>query len=155
MKLELLPVNRKHCGPLGARLRREDAAECLALGAAGIEAVWSSWKASDFAVTMLVDGSPAAMAGLLLEQPGSLLGHRIAQVWLLTAPEVELVPMSLHRTAKAFLRQAKQHADILWNRVDARHVRALRWLEALGFRIHEARPAGVAELPFHLVTKEL
>ncbi len=37
----------------------------------------------------------------------------------------------------------------LFNYVDARNIRAKKWLKRLGFVLHEAKPYGKEQLPFH------
>lgn len=156
MRVELVQTTEAHVLELGRWMRRADAAECEALGLDVRLAPLHAWAASDFCTSLLVDGRAAAVGGVVLERTtAAALAPRAGIAWLLTSLEVEKAPMSLHRAAKAWLREMRAHADVLWNRVDARHVVSLRWLEALGFRVFPARPHGPGELPFHLVVREL
>lgn len=139
---------------LGCWLRAADAAECHALGLGRIEACYESWRRSDFATTLLIDGEVAACAGLVLDRPTSALAPRSAQVWLLTSVVVDAAPMAFHRAMKQLLAGAAAHADLLWQHVDARYESSLRWLARLGFVVHPPRPYGPLQFPFHLVTRE-
>lgn len=154
MDVRLVKPTALHVLMLGASMRGPDEDECFALGMSPPEAIATSLSMSDFVSALLVDGQVAAIAGLVLEDAPAIGRAGRAQAWLLTGKAVERAPMELHRTAKAWLRQAHGFARVLWNMVDARYVRSLRWLEVLGFRVHPARPHGPLELPFHLVTKE-
>ncbi|MDP2270919.1 MAG: hypothetical protein Q8K32_09325 [Archangium sp.] len=138
---------------LGCWLRPADAAEVHALGLGSIEACFESWKRSQFATTMLVQGEVAACAGLVLEQVSALVPRR-AQVWLLTSIVVDTAPMAFHRGMKQLLAGCAAHTDFLWQHVDARYESSLRWLARLGFVVHPPRPHGPHQLPFHLVTRE-
>lgn len=153
--IDVVPTTKLHTVQLGCTMRRADVDECTALGLGTIEAAFDSWRASDYCSSLLVGGEVAAIGGLVMEAPASALSMRTGIAWLLTAQPVERAPMALHRTAKAWLRGIRAHADRVWNHVDARHTVSLRWLEALGFRIHAARPHGPLGQPFHLVTREL
>lgn len=155
MKVELAPTTEAHTLELGRWMRRADAAECEALGLDPRLATLRAWWMSDFCTSLLVDGRAAAVGGVVLERvTTSALAPRAGVAWLLTAVDVEKAPMSLHRAARSWLREVRAHADILWNRVDARHLVSLRWLSALGFRIHAPSPHGPHGLPFHLVVRE-
>lgn len=155
MKVELVPTTEAHALELGRWMRRADAAECEALGLDPRLAVVQAWAASDFCTSLLVDGHAAAIGGVVLERTTTAtLTPRAGVAWLLTSTEVEKAPLSLHRAGKAWLAQVRAHCDLVWNRVDSRHTRSLRWLEALGFRVFPPRPHGPLELPFHLVVRE-
>lgn len=151
--IALVPTTKLHTVQLGCWMRSADAGECLALGMGSIEAAFESWRASHLSTTMLLDGEVVACAGLVLGS-SSALGPRQARAWVLTSKLVDYVPLAFHRAALTWLKQARTHADVLWNHVDARYLVSLRWLERLGFSVHPARPRGPLELPFHLVTLE-
>jgi hypothetical protein len=65
----------------------------------------------------------------------------------------------LDKYAVVFLRRCKKQVmkmfenyDNLENHVDARNILAIKWLQWLGFTIHEPKPYGALELPFHKFT---
>lgn len=150
---EFVPVTPQHLLSLSVHMRPADVAEVLALGRFPFAALAESWRASAFATTLLHNGDVAACAGLVLER-GSALGPRRAQVWLLTSKVVDAAPMAFHRAMKQLLAASAEHADFLWQHVDARYASSLRWLDRLGFVVHAPRPHGPLALPFHLVTRE-
>lgn len=153
MRVEFAPVTLAHAAVLARTMRPADAAECAALGQRPLEAVVLSWVHSTWCSALLVDGEVAAIAGLSLEA-SPVLAPRRALVWLLTAHVVEAAPYALHWAAKSWLRQARRHADVLWNWVDARYEATLRWVRALGFVVHPPFPRGPDGHLFHLVTLE-
>lgn len=151
--MKLYWATRRDAVKLGLSLRDADAAEVRALGMTPLEATFMSWQRSDVAVTLALDPAPSsdvvAMAGL------ELSAKREAQAWLLTSPLVERFPMAFHRAAKQWLAIAARYADVLWNRVDLRYARAVRYLEALGFKrgaVDLVQPSG---LPFVVMRREL
>lgn len=153
MRVEFRPTSHLHFLSLAARIRPADAAEVLALGLFPYKALLGSWRQSNFATTLLLDGKVAACAGLIV-QADSALGLRRGQVWLLTSTVVDAAPMAFHRAMKELLGAAAAHAETLWQYVDARYTSSLRWLERLGFVVHPPRPYGPLRLPFHLVVRE-
>jgi hypothetical protein len=154
MDVRLVRPTAAHVVMLAASMREADERECWALGLSPFRALKHSVGMSDFVGALLVDGQVAAMAGLVLEAHPAVGRARSAQAWLLTGRAVERAPLAFHRTAREWLRQAHGFARVLWNVVDARYTASLRWLEALGFCVHAARPHGPLEMPFHLVTRE-
>jgi hypothetical protein len=154
MGVQLVMPTAAHAEMLAASMREADERECWALGLSPLQALRQSVDMSDFVSALLVDGRVAAMAGLVLEDPPAIGRARSAQAWLLTGRAVECAPLAFHRMAREWLHQAHGFARLLWNMVDARYTASLRWLEALGFRVHAACPHGPLEMPFHLVTRE-
>lgn len=151
MAPEFTPVTPGLVKKLADSMREADALECRALGLSPLEAVSSSVIASTDSVALVREGEVLAIAGLLLET--RLLGPRVAQAWVLTSRLVDTYPMSFHRAARAFLRAAALQADVLYNRVDARYVRSVRWLEQLGFVVLPPRPYGPEGQLFHMCAK--
>ena len=143
---------RAHMRAVAAALRPDDARELEALGLTPEAALADSLAHSDAAVTWSIAGRPAAIAGVCME-PGSVLGPRAAQVWLLTTGLVDLHPWPFWRAARVVVADAARRAEVLFQFVDARYTRALRFAEALGFKRTETRSLGPSGLPFHLVTR--
>lgn len=159
--MKLYWATRRDAVKLGLSLRSEDAAEVRAFGWSPLEATFRSWQRSDLAVALALGDSPAsdvvAMAGLELE-PGHHLRPELrvpAQGWLLTSALVERHPMAFHRAAKQWLGIAARYASVLWNRVDLRYARAIRYLEALGFKAGAVKRVSPSGLEFIVMHKEL
>lgn len=71
-------------------------------------------------------------------------------VWLISSEEMEQAPIQFLRLSKQVLRKMLGLYPHLFNFADVRNTRALRWLQWLGFSIHEPIPFGAQQLPFHL-----
>ena len=73
-----------------------------------------------------------------------------AVVWALTGAAVERHRKKFHREAKRVLRAlAADYPRGLYNYVDSRHAKALRWARRLGFVVLPAVPYGPHRMPFH------
>lgn len=138
-----------HVEELSRTMRRADCLEVLALGRHPARVVAESLRQSDVASTWWIDGGVGAIAGLRFE--GGLLGPRVAQAWVLTSGLVDRHPWAFWCASRTWLAAALQRADVLYQRVDARYGKSLRWLEALGFTRLPAEPVEPSGLPFHLV----
>lgn len=138
-----------HTRLLALNLRADDAAELAALGASPARGVRRSYSRSVFRKTAFVDGHIAAMWGM----GGPLLGDT-GNPWLLTTPAVERAPFTMLREARAAVAEMLHVKPKLENRVDANYTRAIRFLEALGFEIEEAKPFGPKHHPFRRFYKE-
>jgi hypothetical protein len=132
---------------LGPRLRVSDVEEIRAAsGLAPAEALRRSYDFSThvWAVRDITE-SPIALWGV---GPLSLVGG-IGSPWLLAADAFEGLGRDIARLSRPLLAAVRDHYPHLENRVDARHVRAVRWLSWLGFTIAPATPWGVEGRPFH------
>ena len=135
-----------HVEALQDHLRKADLDElAAAAGVAPGTALREGIRSSLEAWVGLADGVPFCLFGLA---PASLLGGS-AIPWLLGTDGMD-------RHAAGFLRRCRPVVDRwagmfpdLWNHVDARNLKAIRWLRWLGFTIHPAAPYGVQQLPIH------
>lgn len=91
------------------------------------------------------DGTPIALFGVV---PVSLLSGR-ASPWLLATEQAHEHPRSLVTEGRRYLSIMRAIYPNLYNYVDARNDKSIRWLRRLGFTLQPARPYGVAGLPFH------
>lgn len=93
----------------------------------------------------LVNGEPICIFGLA---PASILGGS-AIPWMISAEGVDRFAVGFIRRCRPVVAGWSQSFPSLWNYVDARNTRAIRWLRWLGFQIHPAQPHGLLGLPFH------
>ncbi len=146
MGVEFRPAEPLHAELLAPTLRPEDAAEVWASdGLAPLPALTRCLALSSEAYLGTVDGEPAALFGVRRLS----LTSRAGTPWLLTGAAVETRPKAFLRASRGVLETWRQDYDWLGNWVDARHLKAKRWLGWLGFTLHPARPYGVLGLPFH------
>jgi hypothetical protein len=145
--VQVVPATLAHAEALAPHLRAEDAAECAAaLGTAPLEALRASLAASRLASAVLFDGTVSALCGVADTDV-----QRVGCVWALTGQAVDAHPRAFWRLSRDAVADYLQAYDVLFNFVDARYTRALRWVAALGFSVQAARPYGAAGLPFHPV----
>jgi hypothetical protein len=122
----------EHVRLLRGRLRQGDMAELLCMGISAPKALWRSYKESVVRKSVYVDGQLAAMWGC----SGSVLGG-VGCPWLLTAPEIELIPIAFVKEARAEAQSMLALFPLLENYVVANYVKACRFLEVVGFSLDE------------------
>lgn len=145
-RYQIVEATAAHVRALSGRLRAEDALEITALGENPRAALWHSWRGSPYRRTVLVGDAPAAMWGV----HGDLLG--VAGVpWLLTAPEIEHIPVALVREGRREVAAMLRLYPRIENYVMASYARAVRFIGMLGFTVGEPVSLhGVAFRPFRL-----
>lgn len=123
---------------------------------ADIDELWAAAHASPLssmlrgmhnseAVTCLFDGIPVCMYGVAAQS--LLLG--VGVPWMVGTDAIDRHAMSFLRGSRAAVHGMLSKWSHLHNFVDARNVKAIRWLKFLGFKIHPAVPHGEQGLPFH------
>jgi hypothetical protein len=148
-KGEIVLGTKEHAKELALNLREPDKMEIFRASGThnAYDCVKMSVKLGGVPYTGLIDGKVACMLGVHRDTHLSTTGTP----WLLTTHVVDTAP-------RVFLRYTKQGMqeildgwdfDYLVNYVDAEHHEAIRWLEWLGFTIHEAEPWGLFRQPFH------
>lgn len=96
-------------------------------------------------VWVATDEEPVCLFGVA---PVSLLGG-VGSPWMLGTERTFEHPRTLVSAGQQYLRVMQSHYAELFNYVDARNDRSIRWLKHLGFAFSPARPYGVQGLPFH------
>jgi hypothetical protein len=126
------------------------------LRAADIEEVWASAQleadqalyrgvsCSSHAWTGLVDGEPVCIFGVV---PVSFMSG-IGVPWMLGTDLVEEHATAFLRRNRRYVKQMTQAYNHLVNYVDDRNVKAIAWLEWLGFTMSEPQQFGALGLPF-------
>jgi hypothetical protein len=141
MTLTLTDCRPEHLRAI--RLRAEDEYEVNCLGMTAAEALWRSYRGSVLRRAATLDGRVAAVWGV----GGSSLGLW-GEPWLLTAAEVERVPVTMVRVARQELHAATEIFPLLQNYVAAEYRRAVRFVELLGFALDAPVPMGPSGIPF-------
>lgn len=131
---------------LVANMRPADRAECEALVGPDVEgAVRRGCAASVLLWTVEAGGEVVAILGLV---PRSLMGGD-GVPWMLGTSLVDVHRRALNRVAPSYIAQMLATCPRLFNVVDVRNTRSIRWLRSMGFVILPPVPCGVAGLPFH------
>ena len=146
----VVPTEPVHAEFVAAYIRREDAAECQAMGMTPREAIVQAVNASMIAETALVFGTPAACWGLV---PGTLLGGNAA-VWMLTTDEARRHPKALLRLSRQFVQECLTLYSTLECLTDLRYHQAVRWVQWLGFRETHIVPSRDAAMRRFEITRE-
>lgn len=93
----------------------------------------------------LVDGCPVCVFGVA---PISFLtGTGIP--WMVGTTLLDKHAAGFVKGSRFAIRQILRKWGKLYNMVDARNTRAIRWLKWLGFQIYPSVPYGHLDLPFH------
>jgi hypothetical protein len=142
-RYEVVDAKPEHIEPIAERIRQADIDELWAAAAMlPRDALRFSLAGTTISGTWLVDEEPAAIGGIADYQGGS------GVVWLITTDLVEKHTRGfLEESRRAFAR-VKPHYDCLFNYVDQRNRRAIRWLQWLGFKMSDPVIYGVFRRPF-------
>lgn len=147
------PATEADCEALAAVMRLGDRAECEALGFTPLQGLLESLRVSDVATAVRFDGQVAVVCGLAPIGRPTALGRPYAHVaWALTGAVVDAHPLAFFRASKRMLVEMRRLSPLLVAHVDARYTRAVRWLKALGFVLHEAVAMPPSGLPFYPVS---
>lgn len=124
-------------------MRAIDRAECAAFGHAPRQALRGGLAASDFALTAMIEGRPAAMLGVVTLSAVEGLGRP----WLLGTDEI-------YRQGRALVTLGPRVIDTMLGRhrelrnlVSAGNTRAIRLMERWGFTV-EAQVQAIGGLAF-------
>lgn len=140
---DIVPATAEHIDAIAETIRQADCDECWAGGAmTARDALKLSLAGADLALTWSVDGVPAAIGGIT--------GRReSATIWLLTTDLVDVHRRQFLADSRMAFDAAKRDYDLLFNFVDVRNRRAIRWLKWLGFTIEAPQPYGPFGNLFH------
>ena len=137
-----------HAEALARSMRQEDVDEAEACGFSPLAALLDSLRVSSVAHAALLGTEVLALYGVVPVEAAADAPQAV--VWALTGAAVERHRKKFHREAKRVLRAlAAAYPRGLYNYVDARHAKALRWARRLGFVVLPAVPYGPHRLPFH------
>ncbi len=91
------------------------------------------------------DGEPVSIFGVA---PISLLDG-IGSPWFLSTERAYEYPRTLVVEGRRYLSKMRAIYPDLYNYVDARNDKSIRWLKRLGFALHAVEPYGPDGMPFH------
>lgn len=151
VRLAIDLASRSDADSLGVRLRAVDVEEIRAAsGLAPLEALRRSYDLSTHVWAVRARGEEAAAPPIALWGIGPLsLVEGRGCPWLLASDAFETLGLDVARLSRPLVAEMRNLYPRLENRVDARHLKAVRWLSWLGFAIDPARAWGVEGRPFH------
>lgn len=135
----------EHIQLLVGKVREHDAMEFAAMGETPASVLRSALSVSHHAYTAWVGEEVMCIFGIA---DMSVLGGRGCP-WLVGSDLIDKHRRWFLSRCKEALPIISQSYSHLENCVDARNVRAIRWLRWLGFTIHPAAPWGILGEPFH------
>lgn len=136
-----------HCAMLVAHMREADKLEMTDFGVSPQRGLWQCFKKSTIRRTGFVDGKIALMGGV----SGGMMAHE-GEIWMLTTPAVEIIPIAFVKEARKFATQMLAIFPTLTGNVSASYTKAIRFLEMAGFTVEEAKPLGPNNAMFHRIT---
>lgn len=153
--ITIRPSHSRDPGDLAPWLRAADIAELqAACGASPLEGLESAYKVSEVCMTAELEGEIIAMFGVARDDEVSEeIGVAYGNVWFLGSPESVSNAKFFMRESRAWLAEMDRKYDALGNAVDARNVKHVRWIKAMGFTfvdtIHDYGEQGETFLRFY------
>jgi len=122
---------------IAQNLRYADSVEIEASrgGPKFVEALVDGFYASEQPMTFHVDGSPAAMFGVV---PADLEGA--CRIWLLGTEDIEKASMYFLRNCRWWFERITEDYNFIFNFAHKDNELHLKWLRWMGFDIGEAQP---------------
>ena len=131
--ITFIPASPAHVGRIATRMREADREECAAFGRTPKEALRLGLRASVNAMTAVLDGRPEAMIGLT---PVNAL-EGVGRPWMLATDAALHCARELITLGPPIIEAMHRRFTRLENYVSISNRRAIRMLEAWGFRIEE------------------
>ena len=137
---------------MAPHMRRCDVDEIMAShGVRPLDALEHVVEYSDIARVGRADGEIVCMFGV---RAFTMLSDKAA-IWMLGTDLMDKHSIRFLRENAAELADISKEFVLIENWCDARNTKTLRWLEWLGFKIEDAEPYGLLNLPFHHFYKEI
>lgn len=127
--IEAVSARLTHVGPIAGRMREWDRTECAALGRSPKEGLRIGLRTSAKPVTILIDGRPEAMLGVVTN---SLL-DRSGTIWMLATDEIYRRKRELVTFGPLIVDELIQGYREVGNVVAVENEKAVRFMRRLGF----------------------
>lgn len=126
-------------------MRSSDREEILAShGLCPVQGLLQSVACSTHLRSFVYRGDAFAILGAGAESAYAETGYP----WLLGTPAIETHQRWFLRQTKLQIAAMLRRHIFLENWVDARNITSIKWLEWLGFTLHDPQPYGLAGMPF-------
>lgn len=143
MTYQVVQADASHIAPIAAGMRQADRNEVWATaGIIAEDAVKLSLEHSEIARTWLVDGLPASIGGI------TRISETVGTIWLLGTDAIDRHQRAFIVDSCAVFAEIRKGYDALFNFVDVRNEKAVRWLKWLRFSEDGPYPYGVFRQPF-------
>lgn len=107
------------------------------------EALKNSYENAVLSLT-IVNENPVGMFGIT---PQSMIGYK-ASVWFLATAELEKINKRFAKNSRRFIDLMLMYYPYLFNYVDDRNTKSIKWLRICGAEISDPKPYGKEQLPF-------
>lgn len=152
MRVEITPAEIDDADVLEPKLRQGDRDELIAMSGPDVLATLrgtvraSYGRFREMAFAVWLDGELIALFGFIPRGAMSDAAHP----WLVASDKIDRIPGILTRLSRRYCSRVLAEYPVLFNFVDARNRRSVRWLKRIGFSVRPAEPFGKAGLPFHM-----
>lgn len=147
---EVVTASIGHVPLIAARVRPADAAEIWSLyRQTPQECLVESFRISRLAWTGLIDGIPVCMFGVVQTDK---IG-RSGRPWMIGTDLLSRYEVVFLRRCREQVETMQMCFDSLENVVDARNVRAIKWLRWLGFSFSKPEPMGPDQISCYRFTR--
>lgn len=134
---------------LANNLRSDDLAEVIAAGAgSAAAALKDSFSRSTHKFTIEHKGVPVGSFGIV---PDSLVGAS-ANIWMVGTPGMGKIKKSFVKLSHVIIDGFLTQYGMLWNVVDSRYQKAIRWLLHAGAVFDFQHPVVLSGVPFYRFT---
>lgn len=141
--IDVIDATLDHIEPIANSVRQGDLDECWAQGMMTMrDALKMSIEGAAIARVGRADGVPGVIYGV------TEVGDRDGQIWMVTTHLIEKHQRAFLEHSRSELDDFQQRYDRLYNFVDVRNKRAIRWLKWLSFNLEGPIAYGPFNLPF-------
>ena len=114
-----------------------------------LEALRFAFENSTFCASLELDGEVIAVCGM---SPDTIIGNN-ASIWLIATDRISEIKLSFLRLCHFFISKMQESYSNLYNFVDAKNLRYIKWLETCGAKVHpENVDYGEEQEPFCFFT---
>lgn len=139
MNVEVFEASKEHATMLARQLRSMSEDEFERAGRDPNEHLAESIKRSTYAWAGFIDGQIVCICGIELP---TLVSNRV-YLWLATSPKADEHPLFFARRSKMYIEQLRKNYPAIVGYVYAVNRRSVRWLNWLGFIVHNADENGL------------
>ncbi|MDR3569616.1 MAG: hypothetical protein P4L43_16445 [Syntrophobacteraceae bacterium] len=153
MKRIIVPLHSDHLPYLAQEMSEEDRAECAAMGLGPLRALTLGFDRSVVAWCALKvpEHRPLCAFGCMPLE-GILSGK--GSPWFLSTPELRKYAVRFLKDCDEYLGRMLDICPVLVEMVDVRHLRGIKWVKWLGFRLTGPESWGPFGMPFYRAEKK-
>lgn len=146
MLAEVVKVEQWHVDHVATHARKADRKELMAAGnMTPLEAIIAGLAIGGIAWAGVINGVPCCIFGVC---PVGGMFTNMGRPWMVGTDLIDRCAVAFLRRNKRFILAMLDQYSYLVNYVDVRNVKAIQWLDWLGFKFSQPAPYGVHSLPF-------